>query len=135
MAVKKTKKTLGAKLAADINKAKSEVAVMEKPKAARPKKAAPRKEQQELYVYIDYPTENEIVSGLHYAIRIGATETAGMVEISFDGGEWLPCRPAAGYWWHDWGYFTPGSHTIAARLRSEAGKTLKKADMRHCEVV
>jgi hypothetical protein len=80
----------------------------------------------ELYILIDYPVDNETVSGLHYAIRVGASD-AGFVELSFDGGDWQTCRAAAGYWWFDWGYFSPGTHKIVARLCDQDGKTLKKS--------
>lgn len=136
MAIKKSKKTYGAKLAADIQKSRGETAVLEKEPTKAPKTAKAAKEPKgsKHYVVIDYPIDAETVSGLHYAIRIGASET-GSVEISFDNGEWLPARNSAGYWWYDWGYFTAGKHTMAVRLRNEAGKTLKKSEVRTVDVV
>ncbi len=88
----------------------------------------------ESYIIIDYPVSGEIVSGLHYAIRIGAS-CEGSVQIQFNGGEWLSCRPTAGYWWYDWGYFTPGDYKIAARLVNDDGKQLKKSAVTRVEVI
>jgi hypothetical protein len=108
-----------------------------KPKRARKPKAAAQvnlEEENQYYVVIDYPQNGETVSGLHYALRIGASEV-GYVEVSFDNGEWVPARNGAGYWWYDWGYFTPGTHKIAARLVGPEGKILKKSDVVTVEVV
>jgi hypothetical protein len=85
------------------------------------------------YVLIDHPANGEIISGLHYAIRIGASDN-GSVELSFNNGEWQPCRASAGYWWFDWGYFTPGDHKIAARLQNHDGTTVKKSPIVKVEV-
>lgn len=88
----------------------------------------------EHYVVVDHPQNNEIVSGLHYAIRIGASNT-GSVDLSIDNGDWQACRNAAGFWWFDWGYFTPGTHKITARLQDGQGKTIKKSTVIKCKVV
>jgi len=122
--------------------AKGVTVVLEKPKAAAAaarKTAGARKPKEtkavpSAYVVIDHPSNGETVSGLHYAMRIGASGD-GFVEISFNGGEWLPCRHSAGFWWFDWGYFTPGAYTIVARLRTQEGRTVKKSAPVKCEVV
>ncbi len=127
MAVKKVKKV------AEVQAATA-VAEPKKP-AKKAKKAATVKTpvDQKSYVVVDHPQEGEIISGLHYAIRIGASDN-GSVEIAFDCGEWQPCRASAGYWWFDWGYFTPGIHKIAVRLRDAEGGTIKKTPAVKCEV-
>jgi hypothetical protein len=90
-------------------------------------------EAENTYIVIDYPTEGELISGLAYAIRIGASES-GKVELSFNGGEWQPCRAGAGYWWFDWGYYEPGTYKIVARLVDDNGKVIKKSDARKVQV-
>lgn len=111
----------------------------QKPKAksvkktsAQPKKpiSPPAKSQ----ISIDHPIEGEMISGLHYAIRIGTTQN-GNVEISFDNKQWSPCRFSAGYWWFDWGYFSPGSYKISARLIDENGNVLVKSTARKCKII
>jgi hypothetical protein len=126
MAVKKVKKAVEVQSVAPAAEVKKVVA--KKTKAAPVVATEPK-----VYVVIDHPQEAEIISGLHYAIRIGASDN-GTVEISFDNGEWQSCRPSAGYWWFDWGYFTPGIHKISARLRDKDGKTLKKSLVVKCDV-
>ena len=85
------------------------------------------------YVVIDYPYDNEIVSGLEYVVKIGASKD-GYVEISFNDSEWKPCRFASGYWWFDWKYFQPGKYKIVARLVSSENKVIKISDTRVCKV-
>ena len=97
------------------------------PKAA----AAPSKP----YVVIDFPVTSETVSGLHYAIRMGSSDDNNSVQIQFNGGEWLPCRSTAGYWWYDWGYFIPGTYKIVARLVDAEGNQIKKTSITKIEVV
>ena len=127
MAVKKVKKPV------EVTSA-TPVVELKKPAAKQKKAAAPKTAVDRLnYVVVDHPQEGEIISGLHYAIRIGSSDN-GSVEICFDNGEWQSCRPSAGYWWFDWGYFTPGVHTIVARLRNAGGQTLKKTSPVKCEV-
>lgn len=96
--------------------------------AKRQKKATAKKAAFDptCYVIIDYPQKNDIITGLHYAIRIGASDN-GAVELSIDSGDWQPCRQGGGFWWFDWGYFTPGEHTLVARLRDAEGTTLTKS--------
>lgn len=135
MAARKSKKSPEA-LKPETGKAKGETLETKKAAPKRARKAGPKKEafDPNNYIMIDHPQENEIISGLHYAIRIGASDN-GAAEISFDDGDWQPCRQAAGYWWFDWGYFTPGTHTIVARLRDAEGNTLKKTKAVRVEVV
>jgi len=133
MAVKKVKKAVEA---APVTSAAPAAPAAEIKKAAftKPKKAAVKASvDPKSYVVVDHPQDGEIISGLHYAIRIGASDN-GSVEISFDGGEWQPCRASAGYWWFDWGYFTPGIHDITVRLRDAEGQAVKKSSAVRCEV-
>lgn len=130
MAVKKAKKTSEVKTVVEAVKVKAAPAARAKkkaPAAPKAKKAAVSKLEPvfdpNCFVVIDHPIDAEVVTGLHYAIRIGASDN-GAVEIAFDGTEWQPCRQAAGYWWFDWGYFAPGVHTINARLRDADGNTI-----------
>jgi hypothetical protein len=105
-----------------------------KPKAEMPKIQVQPKETNSAYITVDHPTQGEIISGLHYAIRIGASGE-GAVEISFNDADWNACRPAAGYWWFDWGYFTPGMYKISARLIDSSGKVIKKSSVNKVKVV
>ena len=84
-------------------------------------------------INIDYPTEGEILRGIHYAIRVAATGN-GTTQISFDGNDWKNCRQDGGYWWFDWSYFTPGTYRINARLIDNSGNVIKKTSTR-CKVV
>ena len=132
MPAKKVKKAEGA-----VKTAATEVITSEpKPKkaAAAAKSKKEKSPAANYYVVIDYPQEGETVSGLHYAIRIGASE-GGNVEISIDGGDWQQCRNGGGYWWYDWGYFTPGTHKLTARLVDQNGKVLKKSAVRKCQII
>ncbi|MFA7074573.1 MAG: hypothetical protein WC234_05245 [Endomicrobiaceae bacterium] len=85
------------------------------------------------YVIIDHPCEHEVISGSDYVIRIGASFD-GYVEISFNGGEWQPCRFASGYWWFDWMYYKAGDCKISARLVGNDGNIIKISDIRKCKV-
>jgi hypothetical protein len=85
------------------------------------------------YIFIDYPIEFEKIKSYHYAVRIGASKD-GYVEVSFNNGEWLPCRFASGYWWFDWMYFNPGSYILLARLVSPKGDIILETTARKCEV-
>ena len=139
MPSKKSKKTTPV----DIQKLVSEAAFpQDQQPAPKTKKAAAGKipkqpkaaeKKQDLFVTIDYPQEAEIVSGLVYGMRIGASD-GGTVEVSVNGGDWSPCRNAGGYWWFDWGYYKPGPHTITARLVDSNGSILKKSAARRCTV-
>ncbi|MDR2709562.1 MAG: hypothetical protein LBC07_06280 [Elusimicrobiota bacterium] len=85
------------------------------------------------FLSIDFPMENDSIVGLHYAIRVGASKN-GYVEISFNDGEWNPCRFGAGYWWFDWGYFKPGTYKISARLISVDNNKVVLVTERTCKV-
>ena len=85
------------------------------------------------YIVIDYPNEAEIINGLHYALRIGASND-GYVEISFNDGEWLPCRFGSGYWWFDWMDFALGHHSLSARLVNHDGNIIAESSKRKCKV-
>lgn len=85
------------------------------------------------YVYIDYPLEAENISSSHYAIRIGASPD-GYVELSFNDGEWNPCRYGGGYWWFDWLYFTPGNYKLSARMIGNDGSVVAETQKRKCKV-
>jgi len=69
---------------------------------------------------IHYPKEGETISSREYTFRV-MTRLPGPVEISVDGGPWVACRPAVGYWWHDWKCSGEGSHDIRARVYDEGG--------------
>lgn len=86
------------------------------------------------YVIIDHPINSETVYQGHYAIKIGASGD-GFVEISFNDGDWKPCRNNSGFWWYDWSDFSTGATKIVARLRNETGKTIKKSNTVKCEVI
>lgn len=70
---------------------------------------------------VDFPRQGETVTSPHYAVRLSAPEDAAQVEISVDQGDWIPCRKAAGYWWHDWSGYGEGEHEVVARIQV-AGK-------------
>jgi hypothetical protein len=146
MTVKKPKKGKRAAPLDNQNLA-SEAASPKNPSApAKPKtvkKAAPKKPkmapakvfgQSGSYIVIDYPTEGEVVSGLAYSIRVGASGN-GSVEVSINGGDWAPCRHSVGYWWFDWGYYMRGSYEITARMVNSRGKAIKRSAVRKCTVV
>ena len=97
------------------------------------KKELEAKNNPNSYVIVDYPVENETIASDNYVLRIGAS-TDGYVEVSFNSGEWLPCRFASGYWWFDWNYFKSGNVTIAARIVGSDGKVVKLSDIRKCKV-
>jgi|GEM_PF-949477 hypothetical protein len=90
----------------------------------------PGKAPQPPYIWIDYPQEGETLFGSNYVIRLGVGG-ADSVDISIDRGSWLPCRFAAGYWWHDW-TATPGKHTIVARMQTADGRCYK-TPLRNCQ--
>lgn len=78
-----------------------------------------------LQVFVDYPQENERVTSNVYSFRIGVAPQAAKVEVSIDGGPWLACRNASGYWWHDWICFSPGDHQLVARAFLADGSSAK----------
>ena len=76
------------------------------------------------YLWIDFPTQSEILRGPIYNIRLGVGG-ADLVEISIDKSPWLPCRLTSGYWWYDWSAITRGKHTLTARMRAADGRWFK----------
>ena len=92
------------------------------------------KKKSDAYLMIDHPVESENVVKGHYAIRLGASKD-GAVELSFNNGEWNPCRWADGYWWFDWVYFTPGDYKISARMIGSDGDILVETEPRICKVI
>lgn len=98
-----------------------ETAQPETPTTPKAKRAAPRRKAvPSLQVFIDYPREGELVRPGHYSIRVGTVPAAASVELSIDGGVWIPCRESAGYWWYDWSGFEIGPHQIQARAQGES---------------
>lgn len=85
------------------------------------------------YLMIDYPVEGDRISCGHYAIRIGSSPD-GYVELSFNDGEWHPCRYDDGFWWFDWVYFTPGDYKLAARMVDANGNVVYETAPRKCKV-
>ena len=135
MATKVSKKAAEPKKKTTAKKAAAKTAA---PKKTAVKKVAAKKQVNKSdnpgsYVVLDYPVHNETIFGNHYAIRIGASHD-GFVEISFNEGEWQPCRYAAGYWWFDWQYFMPGNYTVGVRLVNQDGALLDQTDHRPCVV-
>ena len=108
---------------------KTDVATIESKSAVKVVKPEPK--QQTTYVTIDHPVNDEIVSGMHYAIRMGSSSN-GTVELEINKSGWLPCRPSAGYWWYDWSHFTPGKYRLTACLKDSSGKIILKSDT--CQV-
>ena len=78
-----------------------------------------------LEIYIDFPQESESIDSNVYTFRLGATSGTTRVEISVDGGPWLACRPASGYWWHDWVSFARGEHFMRARAFGHDGSAIE----------
>ena len=83
------------------------------------------------YIWIDHPTQNEKLQASTYVIRLGVGG-ADAVEISFDKGNWLPCRYASGYWWYDWNNISTGKHTLVARMHTSDGRWYKTPP-RNCD--
>jgi hypothetical protein len=105
------------------------------------KKPSTKKKAQEIktnlfpksYVIIDYPVESEKINSFHYAVRIGASSD-GYVEVSFNNGEWMPCRFNSGYWWFDWADLNPGDYNLIARLVTPQGSTILETAPRKCKI-
>jgi len=85
---------------------------------------------KDLYLVIDHPQQNDILTGPEYVVRLG-TAKEKHVEISVNKGPWESCRPAAGYWWYDWKLTAPGKQTLVARMLTVDGK-YKKSPIRTC---
>lgn len=142
MATKKTavKKTAAKKTT--VKKVAAKKTTKCSPKSATKKAAVETKVKPEIkeqninnnsYIVIDYPVEKETIFGDVYVIRIGASFD-GFVEISFNNGEWQPCRFASGYWWFDWMYYKAGDYKITARLIGKDGNVVKVSDVKSCKV-
>ena len=141
MATKKAKKATTGK-AVEVMEKPEEILTQEPKKQAAARAAKARKTkiaapaESKYFCVIDYPVNGETVSGLHYAIRMGASDVPGAhVEVQINGGDWTPARFADGFWWFDWGYFTPGPHKIQARIIDQDGKVYKKSAITKCTVV
>ena len=76
------------------------------------------------YIWIDYPTQNEVLRAPAYVVRLGVGG-ADLVEISIDKSPWLPCRLTSGYWWYDWSGIAPGKHQLVARMRTSDNRWFK----------
>lgn len=79
------------------------------------KQAKARVTQSRAAVLVEYPVEDEKITGNSYTFRVAATPGAKAVELSIDKGDWRPCREAAGFWWYDWSGFQDGEHEATAR--------------------
>ena len=87
----------------------------------------------ESYIVIDFPREKEVITSSEYTIRLGASHDAEKVEVSIDGGDFLACRHAVGYFWFDWSGYSKVAHKISARLTSKDGRILH-SDLRSFSV-
>jgi hypothetical protein len=127
-AVEKTVKKTVKK--ATVKKEKN-TAVKKAPNAVKEVKASANTDiKPNAYLVIDYPVENDVLQANgHYAIKIGASHD-GYIELSFNGGEWVPARFSDGYWWFDWMYFGAGEYTLAARMVGHDGKVVAETDLR-----
>lgn len=73
---------------------------------------------------LDYPRQGERIESPFYTIRLSAPRDARCVEVSIDGGEWLPCREALGYYWYDWSGYYEGDHEIEGRYATAGGRLM-----------
>ena len=69
-------------------------------------------------IKVDFPQDKEVVTSPYYTFRIEARD-ASQVEISIDNSAWQDCRPAEGYWWHDWSGYMSGNHQAVARIQPQ----------------
>ena len=74
------------------------------------------------HISIDYPKNNEVIGGRHYAVRISALPCEN-VELCIDETFWVPCSNSAGHWWFHLGGLAAGNHCIAVRA-AVAGATV-----------
>lgn len=72
-------------------------------------------------VWIEYPKAGEVLKRGHYTFQVCAAPQAVHVDLSVDGGPWLPCRESMGLWWHDWDGGQAGAHWATARIHLEGG--------------
>ncbi|MBI3297181.1 MAG: hypothetical protein HYZ75_03390 [Elusimicrobia bacterium] len=94
---------------------------------ARHTKEAPAKSRRALSVRsvrIEFPHENEVLSGRHYTLSIAAPAACLDVSVCIDQGEWRACRESLGLWWFDWEGFDAGEHSAVARVRMAEGTVL-----------
>jgi hypothetical protein len=80
----------------------------------------------------DFPQEGEPISSREYTLRLTSGEGVPSVEVSVDGGPWMPSRPAVGHWWFDWSGFAPGDHELRGRAVGADGREL--VVQRRCRV-
>lgn len=73
-------------------------------------------------ISIDYPKNNEVIDGRHYAVRISASPCEN-IELCIDETFWVPCSNSAGHWWFHLGGLAAGTHCIAVRA-AVAGATV-----------
>lgn len=73
------------------------------------------------FVTVDYPRAGERVVWPAYTIRLSVL-SGGAAEVSIDDEAWMPCREAAGFWWHDWSGYRRGAHTVRARITLPDGR-------------
>ena len=95
-------------------------------------KRPPKTRKEQALLSIDFPAEGEDVMPGHYAVRLTST-AAGDVDLKIGESDWLPCRPALGYFWFDWYPFKAGEHRLTARLRPAKGRA-KALVTRTCTV-
>lgn len=100
-------------------------------KQAERKPASKGKEtaQEAAPLSVSYPKEGERVTSKQYTFCIEAPEI-DRVEVSIDGNDWQPCRPAVGYWWYDWSGYMDGQHDLVARSRNPKGEESVSAPRR-----
>ena len=80
-----------------------------------------RKHANKLLLAVEYPRQNEKITSSTYTVRVFAPEGAKRVGISIDQGPWKSCRPAVGYWWHDWAGYENGEHQIVVYMETSGG--------------
>jgi len=83
-------------------------------------------------VVINYPQETETITFPDYTFRFGVSDATG-VEVSINGGPWLACREALGYYWFDWCGYKSGTHEIRVRARLPHGR-VEESGSRHLRV-
>ncbi|MCK5533598.1 hypothetical protein KAI68_00675 [bacterium] len=83
------------------------------------------------YVIIDFPLDNEVICNNDYTVKVGAS-VGDIVEVCIDGGGWMSCRAAEGFWWYDWNDYIEGFHKVEARLRKN-NRTLKNSISKNCK--
>jgi hypothetical protein len=81
-------------------------------------------------VWIEFPQEGETIAHARYTFQVCACASAMTVEVSVNGGPWLPCRESMGLWWFDWEDCADGEHAAAARIHKERGQTAESEPRR-----